>query len=183
MRFHGGWLVCAIALAMPLRCAGFEADVHFGLTLWLARQAGFAPPDAEAIALADQRIDAGSIEYMTSPLQYACLSRFLPDAVDAQARHYPGTRTVPADAQARAVAPGGPAALAPSTRRSSRRAAARPRSCWANSDARFMAGRIRGRIAVCHPFRTGAATESCAMPASRWPLHSINPRRRATRPN
>ncbi|MDN7449187.1 hypothetical protein QZM03_17720 [Burkholderia multivorans] len=113
MRFHGGWLVCAIALAMPLRCAGFEADVHFGLTLWLARQAGFAPPDAEAIALADQRIDAGSIEYMTSPLQYACLSRFLPDAVDAQARHYPGTRTVPADAQARAVAPGGPAALAP----------------------------------------------------------------------
>ncbi|WP_244137665.1 DUF6765 family protein [Burkholderia sp. BCC1644] len=105
-------LVCATALAMPLTCAGFEADVHFGLTLWLARQAGFAPRDAEAIALADQRIDAGSIEYMTSPLQYACLSRFVPDADDAQARHYPAERKVPADAPARAVVPGGPAALA-----------------------------------------------------------------------
>ncbi|WP_230878322.1 DUF6765 family protein [Burkholderia sp. 9779_493] len=113
MRFRRDLLVCAIALAMPLTCAGFEADVHFGLTLWLARQAGFAPRDAEAIALADQRIDAGSIEYMTSPLQYACLSRFVPDAVDAQARHYPGARSVPVDAQARAVVPGGPAALAP----------------------------------------------------------------------
>lgn len=78
MRFRRDLLVCAIALAMPLTCAGFEADVHFGLTLWLARQAGFAPRDAEAIALADQRIDAGSIEYMTSPLQYACLSRLSP---------------------------------------------------------------------------------------------------------
>ncbi|MCR4467265.1 DUF6765 family protein [Burkholderia sp. SCN-KJ] len=106
-------LACAIALAMPLTCAGFEADVHFGLTLWLAQQAGFAPRDAEAIALADQRIDAGSIEYMTSPLQYACLSRFVPDAVDAQVRHYPGARSVPADAQARTVVPGGQAALAP----------------------------------------------------------------------
>ncbi|MCO8591737.1 hypothetical protein KGP95_23925 [Burkholderia multivorans] len=97
---------------MPLRCAGFEADVHFGLTLWLARQAGFAPADAEAIARADQHVDAGAIEYMTSPLQYACLSRFVPDAVDAQALHYPATRAVPADVQARAVVPGGPAALA-----------------------------------------------------------------------
>ncbi|WP_248312954.1 DUF6765 family protein [Burkholderia ambifaria] len=105
-------LACATALAMPLTCAGFEADVHFGLTLWLAQQAGFAPRDAEAIALADQRIDAGSIEYMTSPLQYACLSRFVPDAVDAQARHYPSARSVPADAQTRTVVPGGPAALA-----------------------------------------------------------------------
>ncbi|WP_175691238.1 hypothetical protein [Burkholderia anthina] len=105
-------LVCATALVMPLTCAGFEADVHFGLTLWLAKQAGFAPRDAEAIALADQRIDAGSIEYMTSPLQYACLSRFIPDADDAQARHYPSERKVPAGALARAVVPGGPAALA-----------------------------------------------------------------------
>ncbi|HDR9767688.1 TPA: hypothetical protein QDC27_003193 [Burkholderia cepacia ATCC 25416] len=112
MRVSRCLLVCAAALAMPLTCAGFEADVHFGLTLWLARQAGFAPRDAEAVALADQRIDAGSIEYMTSPLQYACLSRFIPDADDAQVRHYPGTRKVPADARDRTVVPGGPVALA-----------------------------------------------------------------------
>ncbi|NHV27603.1 hypothetical protein HAV18_15280 [Burkholderia sp. D-99] len=101
------------ALAMPLTCAGFESDVHFGLTFWLAQQAGFAPGDAEAIALADQRIDAGSIEYMTSPLQFACLSRYTPDALDAQAAHYPGATKVPAGVQARTVVPDAPASLSP----------------------------------------------------------------------
>lgn len=103
-------LLLAIALAVPLRCAGFESDVHFGLTYWLAKQAGFAAGEASAIALADQRIDAGSIEYMTTPLQFACLSRFAPDAVDAQAAHYPAAAHAPAAAQTRTVVPDGPAA-------------------------------------------------------------------------
>ncbi|KWF29458.1 hypothetical protein WT56_17620 [Burkholderia pseudomultivorans] len=97
------------ALAIPLRCAGFESDVHFGLTYWLAKQAGFAAGEAGAIALADQRIDAGSIEYMTTPLQFACLSRLAPDAVDAQAAHYAADAHVPAAAQTRTVVPDGPA--------------------------------------------------------------------------
>lgn len=105
-------LALLAALAAPLACAGFEADVHFGLTLWLARQAGFAPGEAEAIALANQRLDAGSIEYMASPLQFACLARFALDALDAQARHYPSEDKVPADAQGRPVVPGGAPALA-----------------------------------------------------------------------
>lgn len=104
-------LVLLTALATPLTCAGFESDVHFGLTFWLAKKAGFAPREAEAIALANQRIDAGSIEYMTSPLQFACLSRFIPDAVDVQAHHYPSERKVPADTQSRPVVPGGTPAL------------------------------------------------------------------------
>ena len=99
------------ALATPLACAGFEADVHFGLTLWLARQAGFAPGEAEAVALANQRLDAGSVEYMASPLQFACLARFAPGAMDAQARHYPSESRVPADVQSRPVVPGGVPAL------------------------------------------------------------------------
>ncbi|WP_035474435.1 hypothetical protein [Burkholderia sp. WSM2230] len=52
-------LVLLAALASPVTCSGYESDVHFGLTLWLAKQAGFAAREAEAIALADQRIDAG----------------------------------------------------------------------------------------------------------------------------
>ncbi|WP_230957957.1 DUF6765 family protein [Burkholderia diffusa] len=103
-------LLLATALAIPLRCAGFESDVHFGLTYWLAKQAGFAAGEASAIALADQRIDAGSIEYMTTPLQFACLSRFVPDAVDAQVAHYPAGAHLPAAAQTRTVVPDGPAA-------------------------------------------------------------------------
>ncbi|SOY78169.1 conserved hypothetical protein [Cupriavidus taiwanensis] len=86
--------------------------MHFGLTYWLAKQAGFAPRDAEAVALANQRLDAGSIEYMTSPLQFACLSRFAPDAADIQARHYPSEGKLPSRAQSRPVVPGGPAAQA-----------------------------------------------------------------------
>ncbi|MHA6845463.1 DUF6765 family protein [Ralstonia syzygii] len=104
-------LVFLVALAMPMTCAGFESDVHFGLTFWLAKRAGFAPREAEAIALANQRIDAGSIEYMTSPLQFACLSRFAPDATDAQTRHYPSEHKVPAETQSRPVVPGGTPAL------------------------------------------------------------------------
>lgn len=110
-RFSLPTLFFVAALAAPLTCTAFESDVHFGLTLWLAKKAGFAPGEAEAIALANQRIDAGSIEYMTSPLQFACLSRFAADAVDVQNQHYPSERKVPADAQHREVAPGGPPAL------------------------------------------------------------------------
>ncbi|UDM49003.1 DUF6765 family protein [Cupriavidus sp. MP-37] len=103
-------LLFLAALATPLTCSGFESDVHFGLTYWLAKQAGFAPREAEAIALANQRLDAGSIEYMASPLQFACLSRFAPEARDSQARHYPSESKVPSRAQSRPVVPGGPAA-------------------------------------------------------------------------
>lgn len=110
-RFSLPVLVLVAALATPMTCAAFESDVHFGLTLWLAKQAGFAPGEAEAIAVANQRLDAGSIEYMTSPLQYACLSRFAPDATDAQMRHYPSEHKVPDGAQSRPVVPGGAPAL------------------------------------------------------------------------
>ena len=110
-RFNLPILVLLATLATPLTCAAFEADVHFGLTLWLAKQAGFAPGEAEAIALANQRLDAGSIEYMTSPLQFACLSRFAPDAADAQGRRYPSAHKVPDDVQSRPVAPGGAPAI------------------------------------------------------------------------
>lgn len=97
------------ALAVPLTCNAFESDVHFGLTYWLAKKAGFAPGEAQAIAIANQRLDAGSIEYMMSPLQFACLSRYASDAADNQARHYPSTSKTPSPAQARPVVAGGPA--------------------------------------------------------------------------
>lgn len=105
-------MTAAIAiLTFPATGRCFEADVHFGLTLWLAEKAGFEPGDAEAIALADQRIDAGSIEYMMSPLQFACLSRFQPDAREMQKAHYPSETEVPASTSGRLVAPGGTPAL------------------------------------------------------------------------
>ncbi|MFM0304510.1 hypothetical protein PQQ99_30770 [Paraburkholderia sediminicola] len=106
-----GMGVLLVSLAHPVAGMCYESDVHFGLTLWLAKEAGYEPGEAEAIALADQRMDAGSIEYMTSPLQFACLSRFPPDAVDSQVAHYPSAGSVPVDARSRPVVPEGEAAV------------------------------------------------------------------------
>src|SRR5436190_23624915 len=56
-------LVLGIFL-VPGSVAAFERDVHFGLTKWLALQAGFNVPQADAIATGDQRVDSGDIQYI-----------------------------------------------------------------------------------------------------------------------
>jgi len=60
------WMGAALMLAsgLPLTAAAWEADVHFGLTRWLAVQAGFSAPQADAIATGNQRVDFGAMETM-----------------------------------------------------------------------------------------------------------------------
>src|ERR1700712_857644 len=65
-----------IAMLLPVPSFGFEADVHFGLTRWLALRAGFTPSQADAIATGDQRVDAGLVESTQLDLEYACAGRF-----------------------------------------------------------------------------------------------------------
>ena len=52
-------LVSALLLIAPERATAFEADVHYGLTDWLALQAGFEPLQAQIIATGDERVDFG----------------------------------------------------------------------------------------------------------------------------
>ncbi|HSV81351.1 MAG TPA: hypothetical protein VLK85_19315 [Ramlibacter sp.] len=98
----------AAGAAPPLQA--YEADVHHGLTLWLATQAGFAPWQALAIASGNARVDSGLMSTIDTVLDYACVARSEPVARRIQQRHYPADAAVPAARELRAVVPGGPAA-------------------------------------------------------------------------
>ena len=67
-------VLAVLALAGP--CHAYEADVHFGLTQWLARQAGFSAGQATAIALGNSRVDSGLIDTMELTLEHACVAVF-----------------------------------------------------------------------------------------------------------
>ena len=99
-----------IAALLPLSAAAYERDVHYGLTRWLALQAGFDASDAESIAVADERVDGGLLDTQTLTLEYACLGRDAAVAREVQQRHYPSSTAVPAAPAQRAVVPGSPAA-------------------------------------------------------------------------
>lgn len=90
--------------------AAYEADVHFGLTQWLARQAGFTPSQARAIAVGNFRVDSGLIATMELNLEHACVGSFPEAAADVQSRHYPSAKTVPAPPRDRVVVAGSAAA-------------------------------------------------------------------------
>ena len=99
-----------LAILLPLSAAAYERDVHYGLTRWLALQAGFDASDAESIAVADERIDGGLLDTQTLTLEYACLTGDVAVAREVQHRHYPAATAVPAPPAQRAVVAGSPAA-------------------------------------------------------------------------
>lgn len=99
----------AVALcAMPARA--FESDVHFGLTRWLAVQAGFAAGEAQAIALGNQRVDSGDIQFIETVNAYACAGRDPVAAESVRAHHFASSKAVPAPPDGRSVVAGGEAA-------------------------------------------------------------------------
>ena len=99
-----------LAILLPLSAAAYERDVHYGLTRWLALQAGFDASDAESIAVADERIDGGLLDTQTLTLEYACLTGDATVAREVQQRHYPSATAVPSPPAQRAVVAGSAAA-------------------------------------------------------------------------
>lgn len=95
-----GWAAAAAATAvalaggLPATAAAWEADVHFGLTRWLAVQAGFSAPQAEAIATGNQRVDFGAMETMHLMTEYACTGADAEGRAEAaraaRRLHFPG---------------------------------------------------------------------------------------------
>jgi hypothetical protein len=67
----------------------FEADVHYGLTNWLALQAGFEPIQAQIIQRSTS-VDSGDMPFIVSSL-YACLGKDETSARRAGEHHYPGS--------------------------------------------------------------------------------------------
>lgn len=102
--------VSTMVLALAPSAAAYEADVHYGLTQWLALRAGFTAAQAAAIALGNYRVDSGLIATMELSLEHACVGQFPEAASEVQARHYPSSKAVPAQPQQRAVVAGSAAA-------------------------------------------------------------------------
>jgi hypothetical protein len=97
-----------LGLAAPAQA--FERDVHLGLTQWLAMQAGFGPDQAQAIAIGDQRVDSGDVQFTELVGVYACAGKDAESAGLIQFHHFPSAAKLPAPAAERAVVAGGEAA-------------------------------------------------------------------------
>jgi hypothetical protein len=106
---------CMFAAACSLPAAAFESDVHFGLTRWLAIQAGFTAAQADAIAVGDRRLDSGTMDALEVAFQYACLGKDDHGARVTQDLHYPSAVPVPAPVAQRTVSAGSEAARKAST--------------------------------------------------------------------
>lgn len=108
--FKAAIVVIAAACCVPVPGHAYESDVHFGLTKWLALQAGYTEQQAGTIALGNQRSDSGIMDSLELTLEYACLGRHADGAEVAARYHFASEAKLPAAASKRAVAAGSPVA-------------------------------------------------------------------------
>lgn len=101
-----GMFSCSVMLPYEHAFA-YESDVHYGLTKWLAQEAGFAPHEAEAIATGNQRVDSGGPQAIDVVLDYGCALRDPVAAIRVQRAHAPSRNNVPALPAQREVISGG----------------------------------------------------------------------------
>lgn len=111
MKQHFAQRICAVVAAFILLSTGarcWESDVHYGLTRWLAIQAGFSEGASEKIAAADQGVDDS---WITAPILSSILSVCI-GAEDANGgtvihdNHFPSERNPPNAPGDREVIPG-----------------------------------------------------------------------------
>lgn len=98
-------MLIALLLASPM-CGAFESDVHYGLTYWLALQAGFNEREAQIIAGGDQRVDSGGMPFIDLVFMYACVGKDDVGMRRAGAHHYPTNRSIPGPAWERGPSAG-----------------------------------------------------------------------------
>jgi hypothetical protein len=96
----------ALLLLTPFLCQAQEADVNFGLTKWLAIQAGFTQEQADALGIGDQRVNSGDMQYIELSPSYGCLARDLESAQTVRLMHFPSENAPPAEPSRRGVVPG-----------------------------------------------------------------------------
>ncbi|MGQ0812262.1 MAG: hypothetical protein ACT4OO_13710 [Nitrospiraceae bacterium] len=107
----GRYLILAAAFISDPVFA-WESDVHYGLTKWLALQAGFAEQEAEAVAKGTWDKDHGINDPVHLVWHYACLgssdvhaSKLVRDS------HFPSFAKLPGKPKTRVVEAGGKAAV------------------------------------------------------------------------
>ena len=99
-------VVVALLLLSALQCRAQEADVNFGLTKWLAIQAGFTQEQADALATGNQRVDSGDMQYIEVLPTYACLAIDRENADLVRLLRFPSQGAVPGAPDRRSVTPG-----------------------------------------------------------------------------
>src|SRR5438034_939370 len=109
-KHHAALAIAALAMLSCPTAGAYESDVHFGLTQWLALQAGFAPPQAQAIAIGDNRVDSGDMQYMNPVFIYGCVGADDDTAKAVSQHHYPTSGAIPGAPEQRNVAAGSDAA-------------------------------------------------------------------------
>ena len=92
-------------LLFTVQAFAFESDVHYGLTQWLAMQAGFGSEAAQIIATGDQRVDSGDMQFMELVLIYACVGKDEVGQRLARDQDYPSAGPVTGPPEQRVVQP------------------------------------------------------------------------------
>jgi len=110
MTRNAGVAIALLCLATSPIARGFESDVHFGLTQWLALQANYTTAQAQAIAIGDNRVDSGDMQYLNPLFNYACVGADDSRSKIVSQLDYPTAGTVPGAPEQRTVVPGSDAA-------------------------------------------------------------------------
>lgn len=100
-------IAVALSAMHPDNACAFEADVHFGLTHWLALRAGYSPQQARTIARGNQQADSGVMDSILPMLEYACVARSPRLARAAQSYHFAAAATAPAAPERRQIVANG----------------------------------------------------------------------------
>jgi hypothetical protein len=105
------WLMLTVfslgLFAISHQAWGYEEDVHYGLTLWLAKTAGF--PDEDATVIADQDLlndRSGALSAPELVAFHVCLFRDEGASALVRDHHFPSIGAVPSDPASRVVMAG-----------------------------------------------------------------------------
>lgn len=92
--------------------SAFESDVHYGMTFWLAAQAGFPIREAHEIARSNELTDAGMLDAKHRIIWGVCMSRDHKEQETASSLardlHFRSQRAVPAPPSSRVVSSSAP---------------------------------------------------------------------------
>jgi hypothetical protein len=109
--FVAALIIISVVMGGEESAVAWEGDVHYGLTYWLARRAGFSPEDAQLVAAGDLSADQG--RYRSAPWAVALhiiLGGDLEASKAVQEWHFPSYATLPARPDQRRVEPNSSAA-------------------------------------------------------------------------
>lgn len=92
--------------ALSLSAGAYESDFHFGLTWWLARQAGFDLQQSQEIARNNELTDTGMLDAKHAMIWELCIWRNTCASKMTRAMHFRSKTPPPAEPSAREVTEG-----------------------------------------------------------------------------